>query len=73
MKTIQLHIRDETKTDLVIQFLQEIRWLQVERPETDVNRIKTMRRLPQSILDPHRAKNFHKFTRDELHERENLH
>jgi hypothetical protein len=58
MKTIQLHIRDETKTDLVIRFLQEIRWLQVEEHETDGSQVKTMQHLPQSILHPRLTKNF---------------
>jgi hypothetical protein len=73
MKTIQLHIRDETKTDLVIQFLQEIRWLHVEQPEPEENHVKTMHHLPESVLSPRRARNFRILTRDELHERENLH
>jgi hypothetical protein len=73
MKTIQLHIRDETKTDLVIQFLQEIRWLQVEQHETDMGQVKTMQHLPQSILHPRMAKSFRKLSREELHERRNLH
>lgn len=66
MKTIVLNVIDDSKFNLLINFLQEFKfvWVVDEKPS-----IKKMEQIPNSILNPISVNNFKMFSRDELHDR----
>lgn len=68
MKTITLTISDDSKFMLLVSLLQELHFVSIDN-ETPADKIKTMRRLPQSVIRPARAEQFKMFSRDELHAR----
>ncbi len=68
MKTLTLTVSDDSKFMLLVSLLRELHFVSIDN-ETSVNKIKTMRRLPQSVLRPARAEQFKMFSRDELHAR----
>ncbi len=72
MKTVMVHINDDSKVQLFVSFLREIRFIQIEECEFPVCKIKKMTSLPQSVLHPVRVKQFRMFSRDELHDRKNF-
>jgi hypothetical protein len=69
MKTMTIDVLDDSKFQLVLDFLQEIRFIRIETPSSASKGIKTMKTLPPSILTPRRANTFRRFSREELHER----
>lgn len=69
MKTMTIDVLDDSKFQLVLDFLQEIRFIRIETPPSASNRVKTMKTLPPSLLHTHKAKTFRRFSREELHER----
>lgn len=69
MKKVVLNVLDDSKFHLLIDFLEEIRFIQIESPRFKSNHFKKMNALPQSILHPRKVKTFTKFTRKELHAR----
>jgi hypothetical protein len=68
MKTITLTVSDDSKFMLLVNLLRELHFVSIDN-EPPADRIKTMRRLPQSVLRPVRAEQFKMFSRDELHAR----
>lgn len=69
MKTMTIDVLDDSKFQLVLEFLQEIRFIRIETPHSAPTSVKTMKKLPASLLRPHTAKSFRRFSREELHER----
>jgi hypothetical protein len=72
MKTILVHINDDSKFQLFVNFLQEIRFVQIEETTPPVKKIKRMTELPQSILHPVKVNQFRMYRREELHDRTSL-
>ncbi len=72
MKTVMLHINDDSKFQLLVNFLKEIQFIQIEEYVSPVSRIKKMTSLPKSVLHPVRVKDFRIYSRDELHDRKNF-
>ncbi len=68
MKTVTLKISDDSKFNLLVSLLRELRFVSIE-DENPTEKVKTMRRLPQSVLHPAKAEHFNMFSRDELHAR----
>jgi hypothetical protein len=68
MKTITLTVSDDSKFMLLVNLLRELHFVSIDN-EPPADKIKTMRRLPQSVLRPARAEQFKMFSRDELHAR----
>lgn len=69
MKTMTIDVLDDSKFQLVLDFLQEIRFIRIETPSSVSSGVKTMKKLPASLLRPHTANTFHRYSREELHER----
>lgn len=69
MKKVMLDILDDSKVDIVIQFLQEMSCLHIEDQDFDFRKVKKMSKIPQSALHPLTSKTFRLFSREELHER----
>jgi hypothetical protein len=72
MKTLTIEVLDDSKFQLVREFLQEIRFIRIETPSSASKGVKTMKTLPPSLLHPHKAKIFRWLSREDLHERENV-
>jgi len=72
MKTVKIHITDDSKFQIVVSFLKEIQFIQIEESVLPDSKIKKMKSLPQSVLHPIRAKRFRMFSRDELHDRKSV-
>lgn len=72
MKTVTVHINDDSKLQLFMSFLREIRFVQIEESAFLVSKPKKMTELPQSVLHPVRVKHFRMHSRDELHDRKNF-
>jgi hypothetical protein len=68
MKTLTLTVSDDSKFMLLVNLLRELHFVSIDNEPSD-DKIKTMRRLPQSVLRPARAEQFKMFSRDELHAR----
>lgn len=73
MRTIAITINDDSKFHLLVDFLREIRFVQIEDEVSSISKIKKMDRLPESVLYPVKAKKFRMFNREELYDRQNLH
>ncbi len=71
MKTVLVHISDDSKFQLFVNFLQEITFVQIEA-SPPVRKIKKMTELPQSVLHPVRVNQFRMYNREELHDRTSL-
>jgi hypothetical protein len=56
MKTMTINVLDDSKFQLVLDFLQEIRFIRIQTSPSALNVIKTMKTLPPSILHPRKAK-----------------
>ncbi len=69
MKTMTIDVLDDSKFQLVLDFLKEIRFIRIETPPSASSGVKTMKRLPSALLRPHTANTFRRFSREELHER----
>lgn len=69
MRTVMVHVNDDSKLQIILSFLKEIEFLQAEEFVSPVRRIKRMTSLPHSVLHPVRVEEFRMFSRDELHER----
>ena len=69
MTTLALNILDESKADVIINFLREINFIEIADIQSNTSHIKKMRTIPKSVLSPVEAKHFVKFSREELHER----
>ncbi len=70
MKTLRIDVLDDSKFQLMLDFLQEIRFIRIESPSpASAHGLKTMQTLPPSLLQPHTAHTFRIFSREELHER----
>lgn len=67
MKTVMVHIHDDSKFQLFVNFLKEINFVQIE--EISSSAAKKMTELPKSMLNPQRVKKLKMFSRDELHDR----
>jgi hypothetical protein len=72
MKTVMVHISDDSKFQLFVSFLREIRFVQIEETASHVSKTKKMTELPQSVLHPVRVKQFRMYSREELHDRTSL-
>ncbi len=72
MKTVMVHINDDSKFQLFVSFLREIRFVQIEETASPVSKTKKMTELPQSVLHPVRVKQFRMYSREELHDRKSL-
>lgn len=69
MKTLRIDVLDDAKFQLVLDFLQEVRFIRISPSETAPTHVKRMTVVPPSILHPRHAPNFTPLTREELHER----
>lgn len=69
MKTVMVHITDDSKFQLFVSFLREIKFVQIEETASPV---KKMTELPQSVLHPVKVKQFRMYSREELHDRKSL-
>ncbi len=69
MRRVVLDIVDESKSELLINFLREVNFVKIEEDQSPLPRIKKMQKLPQSMLSPTRVQHVTVFTREELHER----
>jgi len=72
MRTVTVHINDDSKFQLFVSFLKEIRFVRVEEVTSPVSKIKKMTGLPRSVLHPVRAERFRMYSRDELYDRKNF-
>lgn len=72
MKTIVIIVSDDTKFNLLVSFLREIQFINIDNEISPVSESKKMSKLPQSVLHPVKAKNFRMFSRDELHDRQSF-
>jgi hypothetical protein len=72
MKTLMLHISDDSKVQLFMNFMREIRFVRIEEIEQPVSKTKKMTELPQSVLNPVRVKQFRMYSRDELYDRKSV-
>ena len=69
MKKLLIHVKDDSKYSLFVNFLKEIRGIQIETEDYFSVPNKKMTSLPQSILNPIKVKQFKMFNREELHVR----
>jgi hypothetical protein len=69
MRQVTLYILDESKANSMIQFLQELDFLEVQETEVTAPPIKKFTTIPKSVLHPIKVPTFQKFSREELHER----
>ena len=72
MKTIMVHINDDSKFQVFVSFLKEISFVQIEETPSPVSKTKKMMDLPKSVMHPVRVKDFRIYSRDELHDRKNF-
>ncbi len=68
MKTVLVHIHDDSKVQLFVDFLREIRFVQIEETASPVRTTKRMTALPQSVLHPIKVDQFRIYCREELHD-----
>lgn len=55
-----VHINDDSKFQLFVNFLKEIKFVQIEETTPPEGAIKKMTELPQSVLHPVKVKEFKK-------------
>jgi hypothetical protein len=72
MKTVLVHINDDSKFQLFVDFLREIKFVQIEETASLVRTTKRMTALPQSVLHPVKVNQFRIYGREELHDRTSL-
>lgn len=68
MKQLILNVKDESKFDILMKFLKEINFVEVQSEDGDKN-LKVWGDIPESMLNPTKVGNFKMFSRDELYER----
>lgn len=68
MKHLILNIKDDSKLDIVINFLKEIDFIEIQQEPTD-GMVKKWSQLPDLMLNPICADNFKGFSREELYDR----
>ncbi|MGD8399495.1 MAG: hypothetical protein PVH64_00950 [Bacillota bacterium] len=68
MKQLILNIKDDSKFDILMKFLREINFVEVQNEDVDKD-LKVWGELPESMLNPIKVDNFKMFGRDELYER----
>ncbi|VFM95414.1 MAG: hypothetical protein BECKG1743D_GA0114223_100768 [Candidatus Kentron sp. G] len=73
MKTVVLTVNDDSKFHLLANFLQEVRFIEMEAEIACDGEIKKIGKLPRSVLHPVKAENFGTFSRDDLHDRQSFH
>jgi hypothetical protein len=69
MKKVLIYVKDDSKYSLFVNFLKEIRGIQIETEDHFSVPMKKMTSLPQSIFNPVKVKQFKMFNREELHVR----
>ena len=69
MRTVTIDVLDESKTQLLLDVLNEFRFIRVAPPQAAASPVKIVKTLPPSILHPRAVKTFTKFSREELHAR----
>ena len=72
MKTVMVHINDESKFPLFVGFLKELRFIEIEECASPIVRNKKMTCLPKSVLNPVRVKEFKMFNKEDLHDRKSI-
>ncbi len=72
MKTVMVHINDDSKYQLFVSFLREIKYVRIEEMESPVGKTKKMTEVPRSVLHPVKVKHFRMYSREELHDRKSL-
>ncbi len=72
MKQVTVTINDDSKFHLLIDFLNEIPFVEVADDPSPSDENKIMTHLPKSILSPVKAPNFKIYGRDELHARQSF-
>nr|VFK25821.1 MAG: hypothetical protein BECKMB1821G_GA0114241_101620 [Candidatus Kentron sp. MB]VFK27184.1 MAG: hypothetical protein BECKMB1821I_GA0114274_100271 [Candidatus Kentron sp. MB]VFK75083.1 MAG: hypothetical protein BECKMB1821H_GA0114242_101520 [Candidatus Kentron sp. MB] len=73
MKTVVLTVNDDSKFHLLVNFLREVQFIEMEDNIASVEEIKKIGKLPRSVLHPVKAENIKTFSRDELHDRQSFH
>jgi hypothetical protein len=68
MKQLILNIKDDSKLDIVINFLKEINFIEIEREQTDCA-VKKWDEIPDLMLNPIYADNFKMYSREDLYDR----
>jgi len=61
MRTVTIDVLDESKTQLLLDVLNEFRFIRVAPPQAAASPVKIMQTLPPSILHPHTAQTFTTF------------
>jgi hypothetical protein len=68
MKQLIINIKDESKLDVVINFLKEVSFIEIE--EEQINHMnKKWHGIPELMLNPIYANDFKIFGREELYDR----
>ncbi len=69
MKEVVLRVKDDSKLKLLIEFLKEISFVEIENLPKQKKTVKKNYNLPESILNPMTAEDFKIYSKDELNER----
>jgi len=69
MKEVLLRVKDDSKLKLLIDFLKEISFVEIENMPKEKKAVNRKYSLPESILNPMTAEDFKIYSRDELNER----
>jgi hypothetical protein len=67
MKQLILNIKDDSKLDILINFLKEINFIEIAREQTD-GAVKKWDEIPDQMLNPIHVDNFKMYSREELYD-----
>lgn len=69
MRQVVLNIKDDKKYSVLMKFLKEIDFVEVEKTVQEKSKHKKLKSIPDFVLNPIKTDDFVMYSREELYER----